>query len=185
MFIGTKIEWNEISIKNKEAGKAVIGMEYFVFGPLLKDKDGQKYPTDEFNIERFKSLYGMIEDEQKNELLVSEIGAKDGGVMTSRYNDFKKTNNDIAEFFLKYLHRFLWNSCSSADGKKFTDTFISKISMGTALKKLDVLINQFNIVNNELLDLKYNTKLSAAVIDRSMQKMKDEYNWKNNPMKKN
>lgn len=166
----------EKKINSETSGAAVVGSSYFVY-----DKEKSK-KENIANILNFKLLYGMISDEQKNEQVATEIGAKDGGVMLKRYNEFKKNNDFIAIFFLEYLHKFMWNvDAKFGDDGTFTDAVVSKITMNQALKELEPVINELNIVNNKLLDLKYNTKLSATVLDHSLKEMKDDMNFKMNP----
>lgn len=165
----------DFKYNSETSGAAVAGSSYFVY-----DKNSK--PQNTANILNFKLLYGMISDEQKNEQVANEIGAKDGGVMLSRFNEFKKNNDFIANFFLEYLHKFLWNvDAKFAENGNFTDAIVSKITMNQALKELEPVINELNIVNNKLLDLKYNTKLSATVLDHSLKEMKDDMNFKMNP----
>ena len=101
----------------------------------------------------------------------------------------KQNNDRVANFCLELLSSFCWRNLIKTagvltDGKIVKNSVISGIKLNEAINKLEPAVLSLNAVLNEILDMKYNTNLAGALVDKSMKDMKEKANWNIDPFAK-
>lgn len=180
---------------NTESLPVQNNLRYFVF-------QSGHFNYDKGNINSFKQYMKMTDKEGKYDIVAEETGAKakKSGIIFDKGQEFIKSNNRAAKFFLSLLHGLVWKSgvnkrtntpfdpvTYDAFGNPTNAALVwnravqSSMDIEDAMMILEPLIREYIKVQELLIENKFGANLNAAVVNNKLNEIEEKAKFNLDP----